>query len=144
MSIRAVMDTNLLISAVIGSPAAPPRLIYEALKAERFTSVTSLNIIEEIEDVFSRIPVRAQFKLSDADVKQFLADFIRVSAIVSTDRYVNPIQTPDPKDDMFVTCGLQGDADYIISGDKKHLLTLKEVEGIKIISAREFLSLLEE
>ena len=139
MTIRAVIDTNVFVSAIIGDKQSAPRLIYEAFKDDLFTSVTSQAVIDEIEEVLDRLPIRARFKLTDAQVKQFVNDFITVSAIVPSDRYVSVSQLIDPKDNIFVTCAVVGSADYIISGDTKHLLSLKEFEGIKIVSPRTFL-----
>lgn len=48
----------------------------------------------------------------------------------------------DEKDNKVIECALSCKADYIISGDS-HLLNLKEHRGIKIVSAKEFLDLLE-
>ena len=49
----------------------------------------------------------------------------------------------DPKDNIILECALAAKAGYIVSGDK-HLLKLKEYKGIKIMSAREFLDILEK
>jgi predicted nucleic acid-binding protein len=43
-----------------------------------------------------------------------------------------------PDDDMFFATALLGQADYIVSGDKKHLLNNGVYEGIRIITARQF------
>jgi predicted nucleic acid-binding protein len=42
--------------------------------------------------------------------------------------------TPDPGDEMILECALAAEADFIVSGDKKHLLTLREFQGIPIIN----------
>ena len=42
--------------------------------------------------------------------------------------------TVDPGDEMVLECALAAEADLLVSGDKKHLLSLREFEGIKIIS----------
>jgi putative PIN family toxin of toxin-antitoxin system len=49
----------------------------------------------------------------------------------------------NPKDNMIVETGLDGKADYIVSGDK-HLLILKEFKGIKIVNVEKMLKLLAE
>jgi predicted nucleic acid-binding protein len=43
----------------------------------------------------------------------------------------------DPDDDKFVECAMAGSADYIVSADAD-LLTLREVEGIRIVDAPTF------
>ena len=47
--------------------------------------------------------------------------------------------TPDPADEMILECALAADADYVVTGDKKHLLPLREFRGIRIVSATDFL-----
>jgi predicted nucleic acid-binding protein len=47
--------------------------------------------------------------------------------------------TPDPGDEMVLECALAAEADYIVSGDKKHLLALREFHGIRIVSPSDFL-----
>jgi len=47
--------------------------------------------------------------------------------------------TDDPDDEMILECALAAEADFIVSGDKKHLLPLLEFQGIKIVSPADFL-----
>jgi predicted nucleic acid-binding protein len=44
----------------------------------------------------------------------------------------------DPTDNMFLACALDGQADYVVSGDH-HLLSLGSLQGIGIVSPRDFL-----
>ncbi len=46
--------------------------------------------------------------------------------------------SPDPDDDKFLACALEGQADYIVTGDP-HLLNLKQYHGINILKPYEFL-----
>jgi predicted nucleic acid-binding protein len=52
--------------------------------------------------------------------------------------------TPDPDDEMILECALAAEADYIASGDKKHLLPLRRFRGIPIVSPSEFLRRLQK
>ena len=47
--------------------------------------------------------------------------------------------TPDPYDEMILECALAGEADAIVSGDKKHLLPLRRFRGIPILNSTDFL-----
>jgi putative PIN family toxin of toxin-antitoxin system len=67
-----------------------------------------------------------------------------VEALTETAELVFPVEratgaTPDPDDEMILECALAAEADYIVSGDKKHLLALRQFEGIPIVSPAEFL-----
>ncbi len=48
----------------------------------------------------------------------------------------------DTSDNKFIEAAIKGGTDYIVSGDK-HLLDLKEYKSIPIITAREFIDILE-
>ena len=52
--------------------------------------------------------------------------------------------TTDPDDDMVLECALAAEADFIVSGDKRHLLPLKKFRGIPILSPAAFLSRLTD
>lgn len=49
--------------------------------------------------------------------------------------------TADPDDEMVLECAIAAEADFIVSGDKKHLLPLRKHRGIRIISPADFLRL---
>ena len=46
----------------------------------------------------------------------------------------------DPDDNKILECASEAKADYIITYDQKHLIPIKEFEGIKIILPKDFLS----
>ncbi|HEX7576142.1 MAG TPA: PIN domain-containing protein [Candidatus Methanoperedens sp.] len=47
----------------------------------------------------------------------------------------------DPADDRILECAVEGEVDYLVSGNK-HLLDLKEFRRIKIVTARQILEIL--
>ena len=67
-----------------------------------------------------------------------------VTALTEAAELVFPVEraagaTPDPDDEMILECALAAEADFIVSGDKKHLLMLRQYQGIPIVSPAEFL-----
>ena len=67
-----------------------------------------------------------------------------VAALTEAAELVFPVErasgaTPDPDDEMILECALAAEADFIVSGDKKHLLALRQFQGIPIVSPAEFL-----
>ena len=50
---------------------------------------------------------------------------------------------PDPDDEMFLECALAAEAEFIVSGDKRHLLALREFRETRIVSCAAFLNLLQ-
>ena len=67
-----------------------------------------------------------------------------VAALTEAAELVFPVErasgaTADPDDEMILECALAAEADFIVSGDKKHLLVLRQYQGIPIVSPAEFL-----
>jgi len=46
----------------------------------------------------------------------------------------------DPTDNKYLACALEGEAEYIVSGDR-HLLDVGQYQGIKIMNAQAFLNM---
>ena len=51
--------------------------------------------------------------------------------------------SPDETDNRYIECAVEGKADYLVTGDKKHLLPLNEYEGVQILSPASFLAILK-
>ncbi len=67
-----------------------------------------------------------------------------VEALTESATLVFPMEratgaTPDADDEMVLECALAAEADCLVSGDKKHLLSLRRFRGIPIVSPAEFL-----
>lgn len=141
--ILAVLDTNVLISALIAKKSTAPLKIYKAFTTQQFLLITSPLIIEEIEDVINRENIVKYHKLSPKQRKQVLEQLVTLSyvtpGVVATNEI---IIKKDPKDDKFIYAAIEGGANYIVSGDH-YLLDLKEYEGIKILIPGSFLKILE-
>ncbi len=66
---------------------------------------------------------------------------METSIIIDTKTKIAAIMG-DPDDNRILECAVDGNADYIISGDK-HLLELEEYEGVQILSAKPFLDIIK-
>jgi len=76
---------------------------------------------------------------SDQQARHEVDDLKSYLRVVEITGFVRDV-TGDPEDDMVIECAIKSKADYIISGDKKHLLPLREYEGIPILSPSDFLA----
>ena len=129
---KAVLDTNIFISAVFWGGI--PEKILDSLSDGKFTLVTSDEIIEEIAEVL------AEFHMPIADVSIWRKYLLENAIVVKpTTRIAVCV---DKKDDKFIEAANTAKADYLVSGDK-HLLVLKEYQQTKILTAREFLELMD-
>ena len=134
---RVVLDTNILISALI-TRNTPPDKLYQAWLRGEIGLVISDAQVAEIYDVLSRPRLR---RFLDADEADAIAENIATRALVITELPVVNV-SPDPKDNPVLASAIAGKAELVVSGDKKHMLDLGEVEGIPIVTARKALELM--
>lgn len=133
---RAVLDTNVLISAVLG-PAGPPRKVIDAVRRENGELLFSDETFNELQ---TRI-WRAKFDsyVSRESRAIYLAQLKTVSAWVSIAGA--KMGCRDPDDDMFLETALIGDADCLVTGDGD-LLEMTPHQGIPILTPATFLELI--
>ena len=110
---RVVLDTNILFSALI-SPHGAPDLIYRAWRTARFEVVTSQMQLDEIRRA-SRYP-KLQAVLQPAKVGTMLNNLQR--AIVLEQLTIEH-EADDPNDAFLLAMALAGDADYLVTGDRR-------------------------
>ena len=136
--IRAVLDTNVVVSALIAKRPSPPLAIYQAFIHQHFLLVTSAGILEEAEEVLNREHLVKVHGWTPRQVSRQINTIATMAMVVPDIPLPEPI-CQDPDDDEFIACAIAGQADYLVSGDK-HLLTLKQHEGIQIITPQEFVT----
>jgi putative PIN family toxin of toxin-antitoxin system len=138
---KAVLDTTVLVSALLN--LNPGGVSYELLRFTKqgtFDLYISDEILEETAET-SRYPrLRDRYAYSDADIVAYCQDLARFATVVSDVPEVRGI-VRDPSDDKIIACAAAAGADYLVTRDKD-LLTLREYEGIAIISPEAFLHVL--
>jgi putative PIN family toxin of toxin-antitoxin system len=139
--IRAVLDTNQIVSMVI-RPGGPQDRILAAWRDRRFVLVSSPRLLREVHRVLTYPKLRALVRLSPEEEEALLRLLVEDAEITPGTLEVQVV-TADPADNDVLACAIEGHAEYIVSGDK-HLLSLREHAGIPIITAREFLQILQE
>lgn len=132
---RVTLDTNVLLSATLwtGSSAR----IFNLITQGEIELVLSEEIIDEYANVMYYDEIQDKIKEHNLELMIVIEDLTALSTIVIPKRKIKVI-LQDPTDDKFLECTVEGNSDYIITKDK-HLLRLKEFEGIKIITPDEFL-----
>jgi len=129
--VRIVLDTNVLVSALISS-GTPPGLLYEAWRSGDFQLVTSAPQIAELNRVLSYERLRPYINASDAEA---LSETIDAVAIV-VDALPDTQLSSDPDDNTILATAIAAGADLIVTGDESHLLELESVDGIPIVTLR--------
>jgi uncharacterized protein len=139
--IKAVLDTNIIVSGIISSKGSPRKLL-ELAKDETFKVITSILINREILEVLHRDHIYTKYGLNEAIIDD-IASFLYEGTILTEDSYEIMKVKKDPEDDKFINCAIEGEAGYIVSGDR-HLLDLKHCSGIQIVNVNSFLRILQK
>lgn len=130
-ALRAVIDTNVFISALLGSPVCNE--ITESLKQKKFLYTTSLDLLHELAETIHKPKF---ISLDDVETDKFLKLLRKRAKIIFPDEPVNVCR--DPKDNMVLECAQAGKPDYIVTGDKD-LLVLKKFNNSRILTPQEFI-----
>lgn len=132
--LRLVLDTNVLVSAVLMPRSAPARAVRYAFAHGQV--LVSADTVDEVTNVLRR--PRFDRYIDEDDRTAFLAEIIREALpVVITERMA---VCRDPKDDKFLDLAVSGQATHIISGDSD-LLALHPFRGISILTPQDFLAL---
>ncbi len=129
--LRVTLDTNVYLSAFLFQDGIMADL-WRFAEAGRYTVILSPFIVREFME-----KLREKFKVSEADRERIKRTVVRVAEIVQP-KTVPVVIADDPNDDHILACAVAGKADILVSGNK-HLLRLKEYEGIPIVRPRDFL-----
>lgn len=134
---RIILDTNIIVSGLISEHGAPAQLL-NAWTDKAFVLVTSTIQIAEISSVAHRPVVRPLITPSHAG--RFINDLHRFGTVL--DRLPAVERSRDPNDNFLLVMAEAGTAEYLVSGDKRGILSLTRHGNTNIITAREMLPLL--
>lgn len=127
---RVVLDTNVLVSALL-NPSGPPGLIVNAVLDGAITVLVDNRIMFEYEDVLHR----SKFGFDARDVRSILEFFQHEGEYVTATP--SPTTLEDPADLPFFEVAATAEADYLITGNTRHF-----PEEHWILSPRQFLRIL--
>jgi len=103
---------------------------------ERFNYITSKHLLDELQGVLSD-PTKP-FGLNDHEIDKIINEIRTFAEIIVPTSHIEVCRDPD--DNRVLECAIDGEVDYIITGDKD-ILVLDSFEGIKIITVDNFLRL---
>jgi putative PIN family toxin of toxin-antitoxin system len=113
---RVILDTNVLLGALI-SPHGAPDLIYRAWRAARFELVTSAIQLEELRRV-SRYP-KLKAILPAHRVGTLVNNLQRAIVLEALSPLPDGVEAKDPNDTFLLSMALDGEADYLVTGDRR-------------------------
>ena len=129
---RITLDTNVLISSLI-VPGGSADQVVDLIRGKRVELVLSPFILDELTRVLT-----FKFKLPSRAVRRAVRRIERLSVIIRPDIVIESIKQKQD-DNRILECAVSGKVDYLITGDKKHILPLGFIRGIPIITITEFL-----
>ena len=135
MKIGIVADTNIFISGIFWEGNFSSQVI-DLWRRRKIELVSSLPIVEEIVRNLRGFKI----EMEEESVKEWEQIILENAMLVEPNEKLDIVKD-DPTDNKFLEAAIAGNAEYIITQDK-HLLKLKEFQGIKIITPEEFLKII--
>lgn len=132
-NLRVVFDTNVFISAIIFG--GNPRVCLELAREGKIQLVTSSAILLE-----SAKKLNEKFGWSQEEIEEVIEGIGVFAEIVSPKEHLQIVKK-DEADNRILECAAEGKTDFIVSGDKRHLLPLKKFKKIPIVSPAKFVRL---
>ncbi len=132
---KITVDTNVLISATFWN--GDSQRIIELVENKELVLVLSQDILKEYKEVIQYDDIQKKIERNSLVLRYTFLKIIQISTLVEPSKSIFLVKD-DPDDNAILECALEGEVDYIISQDK-HLLKIKELQGIQIITPKEFL-----
>ena len=133
---RVVLDTNVIVSGL--NFPGNERLVLELALRGRFELYVSTFILEEAAGVLGR-----KFNW-DAERSSQALRALGNAATVIYPRRLPEVFEGGHADNRVLECAVEASADYLVTGDRRHLLPLEAHQGARILNAPRFLSFLGE
>jgi putative PIN family toxin of toxin-antitoxin system len=137
--IRAVVDTNIFIRALI-KPQGSVGPVLTRLRDGDYTLLYADPLLDELVAKLALPRIREKYHLNDEAVETVLALILLRGEPVTPQRRITACR--DPKDNIVLEVAVDGQADFIVTGDND-LLVLHPFEGIPIVGPARFLQALE-
>jgi putative PIN family toxin of toxin-antitoxin system len=128
---KVVFDTNILISAIVYG--GNPKVCLGLAREGKIKLITSKSILLELIE-----KLQTKIGMSQVGIKRTIISIKLISDIVDTQETVSIIKK-DESDNRILEVAKASGADYIITGDKKHILPLKKYGKTHILTAAEFI-----
>lgn len=133
---RLVIDTNLLISALLSETSLPAHLL--TLWEDGWCEV--LTAPDQLEELMraTRYP-RLRERLNPRTAGRLINQLRDVATLVGNLPAVT--LSADPHDNYLLALAQAGRADFLLTGDKRDLLALRNHQGTRILTVRDFLAM---
>jgi putative PIN family toxin of toxin-antitoxin system len=145
MSVVVIIDTNVWISAFLNPEGFPARLI-QAGKTGSFSIVSSLPLLDEVQEVLLRPRIMKLRHSTEIDVEAFMVGIVAVVQLVPVSGELRLCRDPD--DDVILETAIQGHASYVVSRDEDMTRDLDLIDhlreqGIETITVQRLIDRLQ-
>jgi uncharacterized protein len=130
---RVVVDTNVFVSGLTFK-GKPREVLDLAWQGEIHVYISSF-ILKELEDA-----LREDFGWSREEIRYTIGKVKAKTTLINPKTTISVIKTKED-DNRILECAVEAEVQYLITGDKNHLLPLEKYQGIKILSPADFLRL---
>jgi putative PIN family toxin of toxin-antitoxin system len=137
---RAVLDTNVIVSALISSKGAPAALL-DMWREGVFELVISDQMLEELQCVLAYPKVRRVLRYSDEQITELLALLRHDTLYIEAVAPIAELER-DPADTMVLAAAVAADASIVVSGDAD-LLALERFQDVAIVPPAVFATWLQ-
>ena len=137
---RVVLDANVYVSSLL-TQRGNAKQIMDLFEVGEFDLIVSEPILAEIERVLGYSHIAKIHRKSEDEIKAYVEHLQETAELVAPTITLDA--SPDETDNRYIECAVEGKADYLVTGDKKHLLPLKEYEGVQVLSPASFLAILK-
>ena len=142
---RAVIDTNVWVSAIL-NPFGLPARVLDAYRAGEFVLITSAELLDELEDVLTRPKVVRKHQRHPGRARQVISVLRERAVVVPIAGEVELCRDPD--DDVVIETALNGAADVVVSRDEDltrgwDVIDHLAAKGVRVLTVRRFLDEIE-
>jgi putative PIN family toxin of toxin-antitoxin system len=134
--IRVVLDTNVLVSALI-SPFGNEAQALDAVQKDRIIPCISSSILTEYTEVLAR----PKFGFARVEIDGLIG-LLKSKGLLFKPAPASGV-SPDSGDDDFIACALEAQAELIVTGNKRHFPD-EACGRARVVSAREMVELLKQ
>lgn len=132
---KVVIDVNIFVSSFLWE-GNPQKVVDRVIEG-----IDELYITKEILEQISEVLNRPKFNADEESVRYYMKSIEEIANELAIDIKIQN-GSRDVDDNIILECGITGNVDYIITGDDD-LLVLKKFNGIKIITPKEYLEIIE-
>lgn len=137
--IRAVLDTNVIVAALLVRLGLPWRVL-NAAYTSTFLCFASNAINAEVFRTLGRERIRRKYPVGPTEIERLRRFLESDAALVPITTTVQGVAS-HPEDDLILATAVSAQGDYLVTGDRQ-LLALGQYDSVRIVTPRDFAAIL--